>query len=136
MEIRYNLAEIDQAAKQFLQTMPKEASVVAFHAQMGAGKTTLIKAICQQLGATDNVTSPTFAIVNEYTDEEGNPINHFDLYRLKNMAEAYDIGLPDYLASKHLCLIEWPEVADELLPDDTLHVKISVNPDETRTIST
>lgn len=104
-----------------------ERRTVAFHAHMGAGKTTFISALCACLGADPlEVNSPTFAIVNEY-DSPAGPIYHFDLYRLRDAAEVMDIGLEDYLHSGALCLIEWPDVAEGMLPDDTVDVEINVD---------
>ena len=121
---------LNAIAKEFLEAIG-DHRVIAFYGQMGAGKTTFIRALCQALGVVEPVTSPTFAIVNEY---EG-PIFHFDFYRIRRLEEAYDIGFEDYLYSGHLCLIEWPELIEELLPDDTVRVHITVNPDGTRTLS-
>ena len=102
---------------------------------MGAGKTTFIKALCAEYGVTDNVASPTFAIINEYVTPEKHTIYHFDLYRLETLADLQNIGAEDYFYTGNLCLIEWPELANSLLPSDTLHVTISVMPDNTRQIS-
>ena len=129
-----NLSEIDAAAKAFLKEI-EGSSLVAFYAPMGAGKTTFTTAICRALGVeNDAISSPTFSIVNEYRTSEGVPVYHFDFYRINKSEEALDIGLYDYLDSGFLCLIEWPENIDELLPEETLKVNISVNPDESRTI--
>ena len=121
--------EIDEAARQFL-TAIGDARVVAFYAKMGAGKTTFIRALCKALGVTETVTSPTFAIVNEYAG----PIYHFDFYRLKRLSEAYDMGFEDYLYSSAWCLIEWPELVEELLPENAVRVHILVDEEGTRTI--
>ena len=103
---------------------------------MGAGKTTFTTAICHKLGVKeDAVSSPTFSIVNEYRTASGDSIFHFDFYRISKLAEAFDIGFFDYVDSGSLCLIEWPENIEEILPEETLKVYISVNPDESRTIS-
>lgn len=121
-------AALPEAARTFAGLLG-ERNVVAFHAPMGAGKTTFISALCAHLGADPlEVNSPTFAIVNDYATPSGS-IYHFDLYRLRDAGEALDIGLIDYFDSGHLCLIEWPEVAADLLPADTLHVTIAVDPD-------
>jgi tRNA threonylcarbamoyladenosine biosynthesis protein TsaE len=128
------------AAKTFLQAVGNHR-VIAFYGGMGAGKTTFIAALCRELGVTEPVTSPTFAIVNEYavndelrkTNDESS-IYHFDFYRIKRLEEAYDIGFEDYLYSGHLCLIEWPELIEELLPDDTLRVHITIADDGSRSI--
>jgi tRNA threonylcarbamoyladenosine biosynthesis protein TsaE len=101
---------------------------------MGAGKTTFIKALCEELGVRDVITSPTFAIVNEY-NASTQSIFHFDFYRIKKIEEVYDMGYEDYIYSGNLCLIEWPELIEELLPEDTLRVTIEQNADNTRTIT-
>ena len=129
-----SLNEIAQAAKQ-LKAAIGNHTVIAFHGEMGAGKTTFIKALCAEYGVTDNVASPTFAIINEYVTPEKNTIYHFDLYRLETLADLQNIGAEDYFYTGNLCLIEWPELANSLLPSDTLHVTISVMPDNTRQIS-
>ena len=103
---------------------------------MGAGKTTFITAVCKALGVEeDAISSPTFAIVNEYRMRSGEPLFHFDFYRIEHLEEALDIGLYDYLDSGALCLIEWPENIEGLLPEETLKVQIRVNPDQSRTLS-
>lgn len=130
-----DLSEIDSAAGEFLK-LAAGRSIVAFHAPMGAGKTTFIKALCNRLGvSSDAVSSPTFAIVNEYAADSGDAIYHFDFYRITKEEEALDIGLYDYLDSGSLCLIEWPENIAALLPEETLMVDISVGDDGSRTIS-
>ena len=123
---------LPEAARQFIDAMGP-SRVFAFYGAMGAGKTTFIKALCEALGVTDQVTSPTFAIVNEYQGQE--PIYHFDFYRIKRLEEAYDLGFEEYCYSGRLCLIEWPELIEELLPDDTVRVTIDVLPDGSRTVS-
>lgn len=102
---------------------------------MGAGKTTFISELCRQLGADDDFGSPTFSILNEYADDKGNPIYHFDFYRLQSPREALDIGIEDYFYSGALCLIEWPEKIGNLLPEEAIIVDIKVNPDNSRTLS-
>ena len=129
-----SLNEIAQAAKQ-LKAAIGNHTIIAFHGEMGAGKTTFIKALCAEYGVTDNVASPTFAIINEYVTPEKHTIYHFDLYRLETLADLQNIGAEDYFYTGNLCLIEWPELANSLLPSDTLHVTISVMPDNTRKIS-
>ena len=109
--------------------------VVAFHAEMGAGKTTIIKAMCEALGVGDTINSPTFAIVNEYRTATGDPVYHFDCYRLKDVGEALDFGFEDYMDSGALCLIEWPDVVAPLLPGDTVDVRIAVSDDGRRTLT-
>ena len=135
MEIRIeNKENLAAAARKFVDEMG-ENRVFAFYGKMGAGKTTFIKAICEALGVEDVVTSPTFAIVNEYADAGGNPVYHFDFYRIKNLKEAYDIGCEEYFYSGYPCFIEWPELVEELLPEDVVAVWIEVCDDESRTIT-
>ena len=135
MEIKINdLEHIREAARQFINAMGDQ-HVFAFYGHMGAGKTTFIKAICEELGVDDVVTSPTFAIVNEYTAADGIPIYHFDFYRIKKLEEVYDMGYEDYFYGDGLCFIEWPEMMEELLPEGTTKVQIAENPDGTRTVS-
>ena len=129
------LEDLDRAAREFLQLIGNH-TLVAFYAPMGAGKTTFTTAVCKALGVQeDAVSSPTFAIVNEYRGGLGQPIFHFDFYRIENPAEALDIGLYDYLDSGCLCLMEWPENIEGLLPEETLKVSISVQPDGSRLVS-
>jgi tRNA threonylcarbamoyladenosine biosynthesis protein TsaE len=117
-----SLDDINQAARKFIELMG-EHRLFAFYGGMGAGKTTFIKALCQELGVADNVSSPTFAIVNEYGSDIG-PIYHFDFYRIKSPAEVMDLGFEDYAYSGHLCLMEWPELIEDLLPSNTVSVHI------------
>lgn len=124
---------IQEAAKEFVAQMG-DNKVFAFYGKMGAGKTTFIKAICEELGVEDVVNSPTFAIVNEYTDGEGEPIFHFDFYRIKKESEAYDIGFEEYVYSGHLCFMEWPELIEDLLPEDTVRVSIEEMEDGSREV--
>ena len=134
MEIKINdLEHIREAARQFINAMGTE-HVFAFYGSMGAGKTTFIKAICEELGVDDVVTSPTFAIVNEYLTSTGGTIYHFDFYRIKKLEEVYDMGYEDYFYSDALCFIEWPEMMEELLPEGATKVQITENPDGTRTV--
>lgn len=129
------LEDLDRAAKAFLKET-EEHSLIAFYAPMGAGKTTFTTAVCKALGVQeDAVSSPTFAIVNEYRGGQGQPIFHFDFYRIDKPAEALDIGLYDYLDSGELCLMEWPENVEELLPEETLKVQIRVQADNSRILS-
>ena len=135
MEIKIkDINEIGSAAREFINNMPA-GKVFAFYGKMGAGKTTFIKAICEALGVTDPVASPTFAIVNEYADAQGQPIYHFDFYRIKNLREAYDIGCEEYFYSGFPCFIEWPEMIEELLPEDAVKVTIEVLEDEARVVT-
>jgi tRNA threonylcarbamoyladenosine biosynthesis protein TsaE len=117
------LEELPKAVSE-LKKHSEKNKVITFHGSMGAGKTTLIKAFCKALGVTDNVTSPTFSIVNEYETIEGEKIFHFDFYRIKNLHEAFDMGFENYLYSDNLCLIEWPEKISELLPEHYVKVQI------------
>jgi len=140
MEIKIqDINSIRDAARQFIQHMPA-GNVLAFYGKMGAGKTTFIKALCEELGVEDVITSPTFAIVNEYecpaSDKyDGNTIYHFDFYRIKKLEEVYDMGYEDYFDSGNLCLIEWPELIEDLLPEDATRVTITEQEDGSRLIS-
>lgn len=136
MEITINsLEEIKTAARTFVDNMG-ESRVFAFFGKMGSGKTTFIKAVCETLGVTDVITSPTFAIVNEYTsDISGDTVYHFDFYRIKRLEEVYDMGYEDYFYSGRLCFIEWPELIEELLPEDAVRVYVTENGDGGRTVS-
>ena len=126
---------IKEAAKQFVAAIDQN-TVFAFYGKMGAGKTTFTKAVCEELGVTDTVASPTFAIVNEYrSDTTGELIYHFDFYRIKKLDEVYDMGYEDYFYSGALCFIEWPELIEELLPEDAVKVTIVENEDGSRTVS-
>ncbi|MGN0201291.1 MAG: tRNA (adenosine(37)-N6)-threonylcarbamoyltransferase complex ATPase subunit type 1 TsaE [Candidatus Cryptobacteroides sp.] len=130
-----NLQEIDSAARDFLERT-KGRNLVAFYAPMGAGKTTFTTAVCRCLGVEeDAVSSPTFAIVNEYRTGKGEPLFHFDFYRINKVSEALDIGFYDYIDSGYLCIMEWAENIEDILPEETLKVSIQVNPDESRTLS-
>lgn len=128
-----SLDEIRDAANEFVAAMGDE-TVYAFYGEMGAGKTTFINALCKALGVEDDVTnSPSFSIINEYrSDTTAELIYHFDLYRLENLDEAFDIGVEDYFDSGALCLLEWPERVEDILPDDTVKVKIVINDDNSR----
>ena len=126
------LQDLERAAREFLQLLGGR-TLVAFYAPMGAGKTTFTTAVCKELGVEeDAISSPTFAIVNEYRGKSGRPVFHFDFYRIESPSEALDIGLYDYLDSGELCLMEWPENIEGLLPEETLRVHISVQPDGSR----
>ncbi len=128
-----SLDHINEAARTFINHIGND-TIFAFYGNMGAGKTTFIKAVCEELGVTDVINSPTFAIVNEYLAGDGNTIYHFDCYRINKIVEALDMGCQDYFDSGHLCFIEWPENIAELLPEDTVTVRISVAEDDTRKI--
>lgn len=136
MEIRIdNLDNIREAARQFVEALG-DSTVIAFYGKMGAGKTTFIKAVCEELGVEDVITSPTFAIVNEYrSDTTGELIYHFDFYRIKKLEEVYDMGYEDYFYSGALCFIEWPELIEELLPGDALKVTIGEQEDGSRVVT-
>lgn len=125
---------LDKAAKKLIEQFPDQR-VFAFYGKMGAGKTTFIQAVCRVLGTSDNVTSPTFALINEYKTETGNSIFHFDFYRIKDLEEAYDLGYEDYFYSGNYCLIEWPEKIETLLPQNYVEVKIEVQENGDRLIS-
>ena len=129
-----SLNSIHEAAKEFVKEMG-EGKVFAFYGKMGAGKTTFIKALCEVLGVEDVITSPTFAIINEYTDGQGDPIYHFDFYRIKKLEEVYDMGYEDYFYSGNLCLLEWPELIEDILPENVIKVTIEEQPDGTRKLS-
>lgn len=134
-EIRINsLKDLDKSAEQFLSEIGNN-KLIAFYAPMGAGKTTFTTALCHRLGVReDAISSPTFAIVNEYKSVSGTTIYHFDFYRITKISEALDIGVYDYIDSGNMCIMEWPENIEEILPEETLRVNISVNPDKSRTI--
>ena len=133
MEIKIQTIDnIGEAAQQFVNEIG-DHRVFAFYGKMGAGKTTFIKAICEALGVDDVITSPTFAIVNEYSTPTA-PIYHFDFYRIKKLEEVYDMGYEDYFYSGALCLIEWPELIEELLPEDAVKVSITEQEDGCRTV--
>lgn len=141
MEI--NIQSIDtirEAAHEFIQHIG-DTRVFAFYGKMGAGKTTFVKAICEELGCHDVITSPTFSIVNEYTLNTDLPAldthtaYHFDFYRIKKLEEVYDMGYEEYFYSGALCLIEWPELIEEILPDDSVRVSITEQEDGTRKVS-
>ena len=134
MEIQIkSIDQIGEAAREFVATIA-DRRVYAFYGKMGAGKTTFTRAVCEALGVTDVVTSPTFAIVNEYMGGQGEPIYHFDFYRIKRLQEAYDMGCDDYFYSGHLCFIEWPELIEDILPEDTVRVEIVEREDGTRSV--
>ena len=118
-----NITDISSTAKAFVDLFSEE-KVVAFVGEMGAGKTTFIKAICQELGVVDTVNSPTFALVNEYHTQKNKSIYHFDLYRIEQAEEVQDMGFEDYLFSGNWCFIEWPEIAEAYLPDNLIIAKI------------
>ncbi|MEO5642346.1 MAG: tRNA (adenosine(37)-N6)-threonylcarbamoyltransferase complex ATPase subunit type 1 TsaE [Bacteroidia bacterium] len=120
-----SLAGMEKLSSQLLADF-SSSRIFAFHGDLGAGKTTFIKAMCAALGVKDAMSSPSFSLVNEYHVANDNPVYHFDLYRLKSPKEALDIGIEEYLYSGNYCFIEWPERAEELLPEETIHVSIKV----------
>jgi tRNA threonylcarbamoyladenosine biosynthesis protein TsaE len=128
-----SLDKIADAAREFVEQIG-DKRVFAFYGGMGAGKTTFIKAVCEQLGVKDAVTSPTFAIVNEYASDFG-PVYHFDFYRIKNLGEVMDLGFEDYAYSGNFCLMEWPELIEDLLPDNTVNVHIAETSNGMRTVA-
>ncbi len=150
MEIKIqDIDHIREAAREFVENIG-ETRVFAFYGKMGAGKTTFVKAICEELGVEDVITSPTFAIINEYTisswplaistkptanSQEPRAIYHFDFYRIKKLEEVYDMGYEDYFYSGALCFIEWPELIEEILPDDAVRVSITEQEDGSRVVS-
>ena len=129
-----SLKELGEAARLFLDGIG-ESRVIAFYGAMGAGKTTFIKALCDVLGVEDDVNSPTFNIINEYRAENGDAVYHFDFYRIEKVSEAMDIGFEEYVYSGDLCLIEWPQNIEQILPVDTLKVQISVLDDGCRVVT-
>jgi len=129
-----SLREIDAAAGRLTATFGDHTKI-AFSGEMGAGKTTLIQAVCRSLGVLDVVNSPTFALINEYFTAQGDSVYHFDLYRIEDETEMYDFGYEDYFYSDAICLIEWPEKAMDLMPEDLLHFHIEVNEDGSRTVT-
>lgn len=128
-----DLDHIHEAAHTFVNNIG-DNTIFAFYGNMGAGKTTFIKAVCEVMGVQDVINSPTFAIVNEYAADNDRTIYHFDCYRINKISEALDMGCLDYFDSGHLCFIEWPENIADLLPEESVAVKISVNDDDSRTI--
>lgn len=129
-----SLDGIADAARQFVDAMG-ENKVFAMFGPMGVGKTTFVKAVCEILGVKDTITSPTFAIVNEYRTNTGDQIFHFDFYRIRKVEEVYDMGYEDYVYSGAVCFLEWPELIEELLPEDAVRVTLSEEEDGTRTIT-
>lgn len=129
-----SLDGIADAARQFVDAMG-ENKVFAMFGSMGVGKTTFVKAVCEILGVEDTITSPTFAIVNEYRTNTGGQIFHFDFYRIRKVEEVYDMGYEDYVYSGAVCFLEWPELIEELLPEDAVRVTLSEEEDGTRTIT-
>ena len=133
-EIIFKLDGLDAAAAEFLEAVGDER-LIAFYGHLGAGKTTFIKALCDRLGVEDNVCSPTFTIVNEYQAASGEPVYHFDFYRVDSLKEAADLGLEEYFYSGSFCFMEWPEKIADLLPEETVEVRIEPLDEVTRRIS-
>jgi len=129
-----HLRTIDKVAQKLINQF-SDYRIFAFYGKMGAGKTTFIQSVCKVLGTEDNVTSPTFALINEYKNAQSDSIFHFDFYRIKGIEEAFDLGYEDYLYSGNYCLIEWPEMIEPLLPENIVKVKIEVCEDGARNIS-
>ncbi|MES2430586.1 MAG: tRNA (adenosine(37)-N6)-threonylcarbamoyltransferase complex ATPase subunit type 1 TsaE [Bacteroidota bacterium] len=133
MEVIFSLDDIKIAAQKFIKAT--DGSIVyAFHGDMGAGKTTFVHAACEAMGVKDNISSPTFSIINQYVTVSGKPLYHIDLYRLKDTEEVIQAGIEDCLLSGNICFVEWPDRAKEIFPEETLHIKISVEGNNTRKI--
>lgn len=130
-----DISEIPQAARQFLSEMG-DSKVFAFYGTMGAGKTTFIKAVCEEMGVRETVTSPTFAIINEYHTDKGDTVYHFDFYRINKLEEVFDFGYEDYFYSGNLCFIEWPELIEPLLPPNAVKIAITETEDGGRIVKT
>lgn len=128
-----SLGQIDEVASTFLR-MTGEKQIMAFSGDLGAGKTTFIQAICRQLGVDTDVNSPTFSLINEYFTEAGESIYHFDLYRIDDPVELFDMGYEEYFYSGRRCMIEWPEKAEHLIPEEAVRVQIRVLPDQSRVL--
>lgn len=134
-EIEINSVEELSQVSEYLLGLREESDIIAFYGPMGAGKTTLIKNLCHRMGVTDEVNSPTFAIVNEYVTEESESVYHFDFYRIKKLEEVYDIGYENYFYSGNLCLLEWPEMIEPLMPEKFIRVDIALgDTDDSRKI--
>lgn len=130
----YDLGDLKEVAEMILESLDGR-NVVVFRGEMGAGKTTLISALCEVLGVEDDVTSPTFALVNNYQTAAGDDLYHFDFYRIDRIEEAYDMGYEEYFYGSGLCLVEWPEKVEELLPDDVMKVTITPTSNTRRVIT-
>ncbi len=134
MDLKFSLSTINAVAKEFLSTIDKN-KVIALHGEMGAGKTTFVHAVCEAMGVTDTIGSPTFSIINQYQTNDGNTIYHIDMYRLKDEEEAIQTGVEDCLYSGNYCFVEWPEKAPGIFPDETLHISIVAVDNETRKLT-
>ena len=128
-----SIEALPAVAKEIVKSLDK-IKIAAFYGSMGVGKTTLIKLICKELNVDDTVNSPSFSIVNEYTTEMGTKIYHFDFYRLKNINELFDIGVEEYFYGDNICLIEWPQIVEDHLPQERINIKISLLENEKRLI--
>jgi tRNA threonylcarbamoyladenosine biosynthesis protein TsaE len=120
------------SASRELLRLTGDSKILAFYGSMGAGKTTIIKTVCEILGAVDLVTSPTFTLVNEYKTATGESLYHFDFYRIRKIEEVFDFGIEEYFSSGSYCFLEWPELVEDILPDNTLKIRIEVTPEEER----
>jgi tRNA threonylcarbamoyladenosine biosynthesis protein TsaE len=134
MDLIFTLNDIDKTAANLLEAIDIN-NVFAFHGEMGAGKTTFIHALCEAMGVRETISSPTFSIINQYSTTAGKTVYHMDLYRLKDEAEAVNAGVEDCLYSGNTCLVEWPEKANRIFPDDTIHVTITMLDTNTRKLS-
>jgi tRNA threonylcarbamoyladenosine biosynthesis protein TsaE len=130
-----NITDLPAAASKLLGEH-KASRIFAMYGEMGAGKTTFIQQICKSLGCADTVVSPTFTLVNEYFRKEGEPVYHFDFYRINKISEVFDFGIEEYLTGEFFCFLEWPEKIEPILPDGAVKVHITVNADGSRTIET
>jgi len=129
-----DLARLNSAAKELIG-LCSDKKLFAFYGGMGSGKTTIIKAICEYLGAVDLVSSPTFTLVNEYLTKEGKALYHIDFYRIRKQEEVFDFGIEEYLTGESYCFMEWPELVEEILPEDTVKIRIEVDKDEKRKLT-
>jgi len=129
-----DLTRLNEAAKQITE-LCGEKRLFAFYGGMGSGKTTIIKAICEYLGAVDIVSSPTFTLVNEYLTKKGEVLYHIDFYRIKKQEEVFDFGIEEYLTGESYCFMEWPELVEEILPEETVRIRISVDENERRILT-
>jgi len=128
-----HLKDLPVAARKFLE-LAGNNRIFAFYGGMGAGKTTIIKAICEEIGATDLVSSPSFTLVNEYKTKEGSSLYHIDFFRIRKLSEVFDFGIEEYLSSGSYCFMEWPELVEEILPENTFKVMIKVGEEDERII--
>jgi tRNA threonylcarbamoyladenosine biosynthesis protein TsaE len=135
MEIVIKNKRVLQSAVRKLLNQTKGKRIYAFYGAMGAGKTTIIKALCEFLGASDIVSSPTFTLINEYRTTSGESLYHIDFYRIKKHDEVFDFGIEEYLSAGKYCFMEWPELVEDILPEETVRVRISVGENEKRTLS-